>query len=69
MSPPVSATEAGRSAGRLAEREKWDWTAVVARYTRDDWPPPAWLARATMAEGGIAPAMRRVPKVRTSVAA
>jgi len=45
MSPPAAVLEAGTSTlGRLPERETHDWAAVVARHTRDDWPPPEWLA-------------------------
>jgi hypothetical protein len=32
-----------RILGRLQQRETRSWAAVVARYTRDDWPPPEWL--------------------------
>ena len=29
--------------GRLPRPETGEWAAVVARYTRNDWPPPEWL--------------------------
>ena len=54
MSPPAVVVEPrSRILGRLPQRETRDWAAVVARYTRDDWPPPEWLAVA--ADGGNDP--------------
>ena len=45
MSPPAAVVGSrSRILGRLPQRETRDWAAVVARYTRDDWPPPEWLA-------------------------
>lgn len=45
MSPPVAVVGARPGTlGRLPRREMRDWADVVARHTRDDWPPPAWLA-------------------------
>ena len=32
-----------RVLGRLPGPESREWAAVVARHTRDDWPPPEWL--------------------------
>ena len=50
MSHPAAVIEPrSRILGRLPRRETRDWAAVVARYTRDDWPPPEWLPG--MAEG------------------
>ena len=44
MSPPVAVVGSrSRILGRLPQPETRDWAAVVARYTRDDWPPPGWL--------------------------
>ncbi len=41
MSPALSTIESRPGAlGRPLEGEKRDWTVVVARYARDDWPPP-----------------------------
>ena len=42
-----------RILGRLPGPESREWAAVVARYTRDDWPPPGWLP--VMAEGANVP--------------
>ncbi len=52
MSPSAPAMEARLKVGRPPEREKRDWLVVVAQHTRDDWPPPAWLAWAMVANGG-----------------
>jgi hypothetical protein len=58
MSPPAAVIEPrSRILGRLPRREARYWAAVVARYTRDDWPPPEWLP--VMAEGANDP--REVP--------
>jgi hypothetical protein len=52
---PAAAVVGSRSRilGRLPRRETREWATVVARYTRDDWPPPEWLP--VMAEGGSDP--------------
>jgi hypothetical protein len=54
MNPPAAVVGSrSRILGRLPRPETREWTAVVARYTRDDWPPPEWLP--VMAECRIDP--------------
>lgn len=36
--------------GRLPQRKTQSWASVVARYTRDDWPPPEWLATTSISD-------------------
>ncbi len=68
MSPWVAVIESRPGIfGRLPQRERRDWAAVVARHTRDDWPPPGWLARTMEVAGDPAP--YRVSEGRVSVAA
>ena len=52
MSHPA-AVVGSRILRRLPRPETREWAAVVARYIRDDWPPPEWLAVA--ADGGNDP--------------
>ncbi len=37
--------------GLSRKRESDDWETIVARHTRDDWPPPAWLQSLGATEG------------------
>ena len=55
MSSPVAATGSRSGAlGRQPQQEAGgSWAAVVARHTRDDWPPPEWPA--LTAEGASDP--------------
>lgn len=54
MSPPVAVMEPRPATlGRLPRRETRDWASVVARYARDDWPPPEWLAATTEDENDL----------------
>jgi len=69
MSPPMQVVGLRRGFGSSTEREKWDWSAVVARHVRDDWPPPGWMAQTIMAAGWSEPARSRAPKEQASVAA